>query len=73
MPPMIQFPLDLPEVRVLGTDITNTGDVLIGVESILVDTTYRRCGHHIRDFHGHDRPLRLRHLPILDQRVFIKE
>lgn len=72
MPPMIQFPLDLPAVRVLGIEITNTGDVLIRVESTLEGTTCRRCGRDLRDFHGQDRPLRLRHLPILDRRVFIE-
>ena len=72
MLPMIQFPLDLPEVRVLGTEITDTGDVVIRVESTLEGTSCRRCGRHIGDFHGHDRPLRLRHLPILDRRVFIE-
>lgn len=72
MPPMIQFPLDLPDVRVLGTEITSTGDLLIRVESTLEGTTCRRCGRDLRDFHGQDRPLRLRHLPILERRVFIE-
>lgn len=72
MLPMIQFPLDLPEGHVVGTEMTETGDVLIRVESTLEGATCRRCGRDMRDFHGHDRPLRLRHLPILDRRVFIE-
>ena len=70
LPPMMQFRLDLPEVRVRGTEMTDRGEVLSRVESTLEGAPCRRCGRDIRDFHGYDRPLRLRHLPILDRRVF---
>jgi len=72
LPPMMQFRLDLPEVRVRGTEMTDRGEVLSRVESTLEGAPCRRCGRDIRDFHGYDRPLRLRHLPILDRRVFIE-
>ena len=41
--------------------------MLIQVESTLKGTQCHRCGRKIDRFHGYDRPIRLRHLPILDQ------
>jgi hypothetical protein len=42
--PMISIPLDIPEVRVLETEVTATGDFVITVESTLGSTTCRQCG-----------------------------
>jgi transposase len=69
---MIQFPLDLPDVKVLKTEMTKAGDLIITVESTREGATCRRCGREIGNFHGYDKSLRLRHLPILDQRVYIE-
>lgn len=71
MPPMIQIPLDLPHVRVLASELTDDGDFLITVESTLCSTTCRECGRDISDFHAFSDPVRLRHLPILDRKVWI--
>ena len=68
----IQIPLDLPEVDVLETRTTPQGEWIIRVESTRKGTPCRRCGRHIESRYGHDRPLRLRHLPILDQPVYIE-
>jgi transposase len=70
--PMISIPLDIPEVRVLETEITSTGDYLITVESTLSSTTCRQCGRETSEFHCYDRFITLRHLPILDRKVFIR-
>jgi transposase len=72
MPPTIQFPLDLPDVRVLSMESTETDDVLIRVESTLEYATCRVCERRIGEFHGHDAPIRLRHLPILGRDVYIE-
>jgi len=64
-PPTIAIPLDLPDVRVLRTSVTNDPEVIIAVESTLTTTTCRRCGQTIDASYGEDRPIRLRHLPIL--------
>lgn len=69
---MIQFPLDLPDVKVLNTEMTEAGDLIITVESTRQGATCRRCGRAIEHFHGYDKPLRLRHLPILERRVTIE-
>jgi transposase len=72
MSAMIQFPLDLPDVEVLKTELTAKGQLVITVESTLEGTRCRRCGQEIREPHGHDRPLRLRHLPVLERPVTIE-
>jgi transposase len=72
MSAMIQFPLDLPDVEVLKTELTAKGHLVITVESTLEGTRCRRCGQEIREPHGHDRVLRLRHLPILERPVYIE-
>jgi transposase len=69
---MIQFPLDLPDVQVLKTEMTHAGHLLITVESTLRGARCRRCGQEIQEFHSYDKPLRLRHLPILDHQVYIE-
>lgn len=68
----IKFPLDLPDVRLLSTEITDSGELVISVESTLEGATCHRCGVRITDFHGHDAPIRLRHLSILNSPVWIQ-
>ena len=68
----IQIPLDLPDVRVLKVGKTKAGDWLIRVESTLKSTKCRKCGREITHFHGHDHAIRLRHLPIFEQPVYVE-
>jgi transposase len=68
----IAIPLDLPDVEVLRTEVTPQRDLIIGVESTLTTATCHRCGRTIDTFYGYDRPIRLRHLPILGMVVFIE-
>ena len=71
MPPMIEFPLDLPEVRVLKTELKKR-EIVITVESTRPYAICSRCGEKTFEFHSYDDPIRLRHLPILEQRVIIE-
>ncbi|MDJ0635360.1 MAG: ISL3 family transposase [Xenococcaceae cyanobacterium MO_188.B29] len=68
----IQIPLDLPDVRVLEVSKTEEGDWLIRVESTLKGTKCRKCGREITHFHGYDHAIRLRHLPIFEQPVYVQ-
>jgi transposase len=70
--PTIPIPLDLPDVRVLRTELTRERELLIEVESTLTTTTCRRCGKIIDTFYGYDRPIRLRHLPSFGYAVYIQ-
>jgi transposase len=70
--PFISIPLDIPDVRVLQTEITAQRELILTVESTLSRTTCRRCGRIITDFHGLDEPRLLRHLPILGRVVYLR-
>jgi transposase len=69
---VIQVPLNLPDVRVLSTQRTAQGHWLIRVESTLEGAQCRRCRREIRDLHGLDAVVRLRHLPVFDIPVFVE-
>jgi len=70
--PFISIPLDIPDVRVLQTDLTQAGEFILTVESTLTSTSCRRCGRTITEPHGTDQPRLLRHLPILGHPVYLR-
>ena len=63
MPPMIEFPLDLPQVRVVKTE-WQADALVITVESTRAYVTCSQCGQKTFKFYSYDEPIRLRHLPI---------
>ncbi len=69
---LIPVPLNLPDVRILSTQRTEQGHWLIRVESSLEGAQCRRCGREIRDLHGVDAVVRLRHLPLFGVPVFVE-
>jgi len=70
--PLISIPLDIPDVRVIQTELTKDGELILTVESTLTTTTCRRCGRTITQRHGVDEPRLLRHLPILGRVVYLR-
>src|SRR5215211_6817738 len=70
--PLISIPLDISDVRVLQTELTKDGELILTVESTLTSTTCRRCGRPITARHGVDEPWLLRHLPILGRVVYLR-
>ncbi len=68
----IQIPLDLPDVHVLEVTKTEEGDWLIRVESTLKSKKCRKCGRELTQFHGFDQAIRLRHLPVFEQPVYVE-
>jgi transposase len=72
MPITIALPLDLPDVRVLASRLLEDGTLLIEVESTLPTARCYRCGQELDRFHGYDRPIRLRHLPVFGRTVWIE-
>src|SRR4051794_7992700 len=71
-PPLISIPLDIPDVRVLQTELTKDGELILTVESTIAHTTCRRCGRTLTERHGLDEPRLLRHLPILGRVVYLR-
>ena len=70
--PLISIPLDIPDVRVLQTEVTKAGELILTIESTLSSTNCRRCGRTITERHGLDEPRLLRHLPILGHVVYLR-
>lgn len=70
--PFISIPLDIEDVRVLQTDLTAAGEVILTIESTLTSTACHRCGQLISESHGVDQPRLLRHLPILGRPLSLR-
>lgn len=68
----ITLPLGIPDVRVLGVETNDGGEIVITVESTIEGAKCRKCGQVITKFHGHDEPITLRHLPILGRRTYLR-
>jgi transposase len=71
VPANIEIPLDLPEIRILKTEMGQR-EIVITVESTREWAICHKCGQEIREFHSYGRQLRLRHLPILGRPVLIE-
>jgi transposase len=68
----ITIPLDIPDIKVLQTQMTEHGEFLITVESTLSSARCHRCGREIRQLHGRDHWVSVRHLPILGRPVYLR-
>lgn len=68
----IALPLDIPDVEVLRTETRKNGDYLITVKSTKKGTNCKDCGKAIDKYHGRDKEIQVRHLPILGRRVYIR-
>jgi len=70
--PMLSIPLDLPDVRLLKTELTKHRELIITVESTLDTAICPQCGRTLTKQHALDDPILLRHLPILGHPVSIR-
>ena len=69
---IIKRHLGLSHVSIISIETHPDDSIEITVKSTLKEAQCHRCNQVITRFYDHDRLLRLRHLPILGQRVFIK-
>ena len=68
----VKIPLDIKNVETLQVEKSESGAYLITVESTQESTNCRKCGKELYHFHGYDKPITLRHLPILGTPVYIQ-
>jgi transposase len=68
----VTVPLDIPDVRVLKTEINPHGELVITIESMKAGATCHRCGRWIDKFHGHDDWVTLRHLPVFGRPTYLR-
>ncbi len=69
---LLQIPLDIPDVKIEKVDTSTQKGFVITVTSELKGTTCQHCGKPIDRFYGYSQEITLRHLPILDQPVWLK-
>lgn len=67
----ITIPLDIPEVKVLSTEITLDKQLLISVESNQATTPCGVCKQEIACTFGHGQEIRLRHLPVFGLETYL--
>lgn len=67
----LTIPIDIPDVKVLGTEITPENQLMIHVESTLETTTCGICGQEIRCTYGRGEKVVLRHLPVLGMETYV--
>lgn len=72
MPAELKIPLDISDVEIVSTEITNDGRLIIAVESTLETTSCGVCHKEIPCRYGHGQERLLRHLPVLNMRTYIK-
>jgi len=72
MEELIQQHLGLSNVSIKNIETNGKGEIEITVESTLEGTECHRCGRTITHSYDYDRELRLGHLPLFGQAVYIK-
>jgi transposase len=68
----VTVPLDIPDVRVLSTEINKVGELIITIESSKEGTICHQCGREIRKRHGYDEWTILRHLPVFGRPSYLR-
>jgi transposase len=63
--------LDLPDVEIDSVQIDRDGTYLIRAHSTLIGCRCHQCGQPITKFHGYDREIRIKHLPILGRETYL--
>lgn len=63
--------LDLPHVEIDSVKIDQDGNYIIRVHSTLIGGQCHQCGQPITKFHGYDREIKLKHLPIFGRETYL--
>jgi transposase len=68
----VTVPLDIPDVRVLSTEINKVGELIITIESVKEGTLCRQCGREIHKRQGYDDWTLIRHLPVFGRPSYLR-
>jgi len=68
----VTVPLDIPNVKVLHTEINKRGEIIITVESTKDGVACRKCGRWIEKSHGHDNWVTVRYLPVFGRATYLR-
>jgi transposase len=67
-----EVPLDIPDVEIETVETDKKGNLIITVRSTVEGTNCHKCGKKITQSHGCDKPILLRHLPVLGRATYIR-
>ena len=68
----VTIPLDIPDIKVLQTEINKQGEIIITIESTKKVATCRKCGRLIQKAHGHDSWVSVRYLPVFGRVTYLR-
>ena len=68
----VTVPLNIPDVRVLKTEMNQNGELIITIESTKIGTTCRVCGRWISKSHGYADWVTVRHLPVFGRPTYLR-
>jgi transposase len=68
----VTIPLDIDDVRVIQTEITSRGELVITIKSTKEWAKCRLCGQRIEKFHGHDQWVMVRYLPVFGYETYLR-
>jgi transposase len=64
--------LDIPDVKIVKTEVNRVGDLVITVESTVDGTHCHQCGRWVTKSYGHDKEILLRHLSVFGRKTYIR-
>jgi transposase len=69
---LVTVPLDIPDVRIVRTEMNENNELIITIESVKQGVACRCCGQWIEKFHGHDDWITVRHLPVFGRPTYLR-
>ena len=69
---MVNVPLDIPDVRILGTSVNAQQELVITVESTKPGIACSRCGDRLTKVHGYEDWVMVRHLPVFGRPTYLR-
>lgn len=69
---MVSVPLDIPDVRILSTEVNAQQELVITVESTKASIPCSRCGGRLDKVHGQDEWVTVRHLPVFGRPTYVR-
>jgi transposase len=69
---MVTVPLDIPNVRIVRTEMNANNELIITIESTNHGVACPRCGQWIEKFHGHDAWVTVRRLPVFGRPTYLR-
>jgi hypothetical protein len=64
--------LNIPDIRITGTDFNHNGNVIIDIESIHSETICHHCGNTTKKTDGNEERRLIRHFPLFSNKTYIR-